>query len=64
MTDPANYKFFTCYTRPSSLSTGHAGAIIAGGKGGAQEKIDTLKGAGVHVTLSPAMMGVTIKEVS
>ena len=45
------------------LSAGHAGAIISGGKGGAQEKIDTLKAAGVHVTLSPAKMGETIKEV-
>ena len=44
--------------------TGHAGAIISGGKGGAQQKIDTLKDAGVHVTLSPALMGETIRNVS
>ena len=57
-----------CYTMTLFLHIpwclGHAGAIIAGGKGGAQEKIDTLKGAGVHVTLSPAKMGETIREVS
>ncbi len=46
------------------MCVGHAGAIIAGGKGGAQEKIEALKSAGVHVTLSPAKMGETIKEVS
>ena len=42
---------------------GHAGAIISGGKGGAQQKIDKLKSAGACVTLSPAQMGETIKEV-
>ena len=42
---------------------GHAGAIISGGKGGAQQEIDKLKSAGACVTLSPAQMGETIKEV-
>ena len=43
---------------------GHAGAIISGGKGGAQEKIQILKDAGVEVTLSPAQMGTTMAKVS
>ncbi len=42
---------------------GHAGAIISGGKGGAEEKIQALKDANVHVTMSPAQMGTTILKV-
>ena len=50
-------------TQPTHAA-GHAGAIISGGKGGAEEKIASLESANVHITPSPAGMGTTILEVT
>ena len=41
---------------------GHAGAIISGGKGGAEDKIDSMKSAGIRVSDSPAGIGDAMVE--
>jgi succinyl-CoA synthetase alpha subunit len=54
--------FIVGQTAPPGKRMGHAGAIISGGKGTAQEKIAALKQAGVTLSPSPALIGQTVKE--
>ena len=55
--------FIAGRTAPAGRTMGHAGAVISGGKGGAEDKIAAMESAGIRMAASPARIGRTLAEV-
>ncbi len=55
--------FIAGVTAPPGKRMGHAGAIISGGQGGANEKLEVMEECGIHITRNPAEMGRTMQKV-
>jgi succinyl-CoA synthetase alpha subunit len=55
--------FIAGVTAPEGKRMGHAGAIISGGQGGANEKLAVMEESGIHITRNPAEMGRTMQKI-
>lgn len=55
--------FIAGITAPPGKRMGHAGAIVSGGSGGAEAKLDALRSAGAHISPTPAAIGETVSRV-